>query len=940
MPKCVVKDCPHGTGMKSEFPDVVLHHFPRDIDAIKRWLTAGGLDEESMESAVLEIFNDRRGDRFRICSTHFTAESYRKGCKRKLWPHATPTLMPENTTMKDRKSQELTKTSTGLPKHCFCSCHSYRKSYVDASSQTDQNDFSPLAAEVSYSLAASYKDIYSDHRYDLYTPYVLDDIRSSTPNHLSAASYGDIDKDSGTSPSNDLSGASYRDIDGDPGPDLNSSCTLEDSGTSPFNHFSDLLSTITYNDIYRDHGYDAHCSGFSEDTRGSSPATYKPKYRTPGKHRYSSFFFKDAIRAIPNQVSIAGQLWNVRSPCKYSVTNIPSLQPCQNAENKEMSFNAESHPKRSSLWFSPLTDFQDLGADMHIEAPPSPVILESTVEMLTSLSETSPVDEPLITPLSDTSSIDEPIFKKRKTPSDASYAPHLSEVSDSDYADSELDASDKPSDITTGEKNVVMERKFIVFESCLDELLRKRCCTVDCCFERLTKFDKRMVGTLLKVFATCAGGHNFLLWQSQPRIQSVAVGNLLLASAIVCSGSSYTKVKEMFDLMNIKIFGSQSFSNYQIGAIFGAIDHNWLLEKERVSSIISHKPLYLIGDGQCDSPGFNAKYCVYTMMDMQTSLILDFEAVQVSQTTSSVAMEKLGFKTCVDRIREEKYDVHMIGTDSHPGIKKIMRTDYSDINHQFDLWHYSKSIKKKLLNASRPAGCEIIKDWISPILNHFYWCSRTCKGNIEVFRDRWHGVLNHVCNIHQWKNGDVESGCKHGELTGDDVSRPWLSKPSLAYIALRDVILCPQMDRDLKHLVFYCRTGALESFHSLVLKYRTKQHHYPMNSMEARTKLAILSNNRNTNRPQAVLKTSTSAPAGTPITKLVYSRLQKKWYVRKIYEPTNNEHVKTIMMDVVNVAKGLLKPVWQSKVDKLPKNVATVKKPDKSTAIAQHRSRF
>ncbi|XP_068112065.1 uncharacterized protein [Hyperolius riggenbachi] len=866
-----------------------------------------------------------------------------------------------------RRSPESSKTFSVLPKLCFCTCHHYRKSYVDASSQTDKNDFSPLAAEESYSLAASYKDVYTDHRYDSNTPYVLNDIRSSTPNHLSAESYGDIDgdpgpdcnsscalEDSGISPYNHFSDllsnvtcndiyrdyghdstpnnpstASYRDIVGDPGPDLNSSYALEEIGTSPSNHFSDLLSTITYN---RDHGNDSRSSDFLEDTWRCYPAAYEKIFGTPGKDKYSSSMLEDTPRAIPNQLSIAGQLWNVRSPCKSSATNTTSRQP---AKNKEMSFNAESHPERSSLWFSPLTDFQDLGADIQIEAPPSPVILESRMEMLTSFSET----DSAITSFSETSSIDEPICKKKKIPSDVSYAPHLSELSDSDCADTEQDPA---GEITMGEKTVVTERKFIVFESCLDELLGKLYCKVDCCLQRLKRFDKRIMGTLLKVFATCAGGHNFLLWQSQPRIRSVAVGNLLLASAIVCSGSSYTKVKEMFDLMNINFFSPYVFYKYQNEAIFGAIDHNWLLEKERVSSIISHKPLYLIGDGQCDSPGYNAKYCVYTMMDMQTSLILDFEAVQVSQTTSSVAMEKLGFKTCVDRIREEKYDVHMIGTDSHPGIKKLMRTDYSDINHQFDLWHYSKSIKKKLLNASRPAGCEIILDWIGPILNHFYWCSRTCKGNIEVFRDRWHGVLNHVCNIHQWRNGDVESGCKHGELTGDNGCRPWLSKPSLAYIALRDVILCPQMDRDLKHLVFYCRTGALESFHSLVLKYRSKQHHYPMNSMEARTKLAILSNNRNTNRPQAVLKTPnrTGAPAGTPQTRLVYSRLQKKWQVRKVYEPMNNEHVKSIMMDVVNVTKGDLKPVWQSRNNKLPKNVATVERPDKSTAIAQHRSRF
>ena len=36
----------------------------------------------------------------------------------------------------------------------------------------------------------------------------------------------------------------------------------------------------------------------------------------------------------------------------------------------------------------------------------------------------------------------------------------------------------------------------------------------------------------------------------------------------------------------------------------------------------------LSGDGQFDSPGHSAKYCVYTVMDHTTGLILDFFIAQ------------------------------------------------------------------------------------------------------------------------------------------------------------------------------------------------------------------------------------------------------------------------------------------------------------------------
>ena len=54
--------------------------------------------------------------------------------------------------------------------------------------------------------------------------------------------------------------------------------------------------------------------------------------------------------------------------------------------------------------------------------------------------------------------------------------------------------------------------------------------------------------------------------------------------------------------------------------------------------------LAISGDGHCDSPGYSAKYCTYTMMLQETGEILNFHIVQVTETSSSVAMEKEGFK--------------------------------------------------------------------------------------------------------------------------------------------------------------------------------------------------------------------------------------------------------------------------------------------------------
>ena len=75
--------------------------------------------------------------------------------------------------------------------------------------------------------------------------------------------------------------------------------------------------------------------------------------------------------------------------------------------------------------------------------------------------------------------------------------------------------------------------------------------------------------------------------------------------------------------------------------------------------------------------------------------------VQVSEATSSVAMEKVGFKRAMQELVEAGINVGTVATDRHVGIRKLMREEYPDVEHQFDVWHVCKSVKKKLLVKSK-----------------------------------------------------------------------------------------------------------------------------------------------------------------------------------------------------------------------------------------------
>ena len=50
-------------------------------------------------------------------------------------------------------------------------------------------------------------------------------------------------------------------------------------------------------------------------------------------------------------------------------------------------------------------------------------------------------------------------------------------------------------------------------------------------------------------------------------------------------------------------------------------------------------------DGHCDSPGRNARYGTYTLIDDDTGKVVAFRVVMVFEVIFSNAMEKKSFKT-------------------------------------------------------------------------------------------------------------------------------------------------------------------------------------------------------------------------------------------------------------------------------------------------------
>jgi len=78
------------------------------------------------------------------------------------------------------------------------------------------------------------------------------------------------------------------------------------------------------------------------------------------------------------------------------------------------------------------------------------------------------------------------------------------------------------------------------------------------------------------------------------------------------------------------------------------------------------------GDGMCDSHGHSAKYGTYTFMDNETQEIGDFTVIQVSEVSSSNAMEESGFASSLKYLKKCGVKIKCITTDRHISISSFM----------------------------------------------------------------------------------------------------------------------------------------------------------------------------------------------------------------------------------------------------------------------------
>lgn len=517
------------------------------------------------------------------------------------------------------------------------------------------------------------------------------------------------------------------------------------------------------------------------------------------------------------------------------------------------------------------------------------------------------------------------------------YAPTTSNSSDDYPSNGTIPAQTHPAD------EFINDRKFIVFESQLLDALNI-CREPDCGKPRI-EFRSFITGSMITYESICLDGHR-LKWSSQPRLvrkeASRPAGNLLIPGAILTTGNTYKRIKDFSDALGLTIVSKTVYNQVQREYLEPAIQEAWDEQQKGLLAKCREKPsVKLCGDGRCDSPGHCAKYGLYSLMLMDETTpdlcdkIIETNLLDTAEPSvkNSNAMEPMGLSHGLFNLEEEEVNFELLATDQHSTVTSNMKKDYPIVDHEFDVWHLSKNLIKKLTKLSKKKGHEGLVPWIRHVSNHLWWCSATCDGDANILKEKWISLLNHVINKHSFKENVYYKKCAHKRLTKKDrKGMEWVKKDSLVFEDLKKIVLNPYLLNSLPQLTKFCHTGQLEVFHSMLGRYAPKRLAFSHSGMKARCLLAVIDWNTQDHTPIDPEKLKEQN------INIDYAKRTSRFRIHVIAKPH------------VDISKPILKRVMVSAIDnvKLPpmripmllRRTTKLEKPTKQEILSQHKSRF
>lgn len=219
------------------------------------------------------------------------------------------------------------------------------------------------------------------------------------------------------------------------------------------------------------------------------------------------------------------------------------------------------------------------------------------------------------------------------------------------------------------ELRMVTEKRVICSLDLLLDVFTKCCQTPGCTDIPQVKYH--FVGTTIVVNCSCQSGHAFRFCSSH-EVNSMYVNNIQMAAAVLLSGCNYGKVKRLAANVNLAFLSHSTYFRIQRLYLLPAVDEWWGWIRSQLMDEFRDQDVLVSGDGQCDSPGFNAKNLCYFVMEVSSDYIIHVEIVDKRHVNLlSNNMEKEGLKKSLKKIQDDLNVVELV-TDASSSVKKLL----------------------------------------------------------------------------------------------------------------------------------------------------------------------------------------------------------------------------------------------------------------------------
>ncbi|KAL5019014.1 hypothetical protein ScPMuIL_004736 [Solemya velum] len=483
------------------------------------------------------------------------------------------------------------------------------------------------------------------------------------------------------------------------------------------------------------------------------------------------------------------------------------------------------------------------------------------------------------------------------------------------------------------QKEDILENCCIAYEECLKQLAAKKAASI--CTRRrcnaATAVQTVTSGSAIYLKWVCEDGHISDSWCSQPTmVKGLLQGNFQLLASLVLSGNNYQKISLMARFLNLGIPTETTFHRWQRNFINPVITDFWQSLRDERLQQLKKKDIIITGDGRNDSPGHTAKYCTYTVMDIETEAIVEQIVVDKRETDlKSGNMETKGFQKALGNLQNAEVKIKEVVTDANPSVSALM----SDVLPEFcgrdrenepldptlsnlvhiilmvsgralllfkvmsprsrSVWWLVLGSENKPLDppmsklAAQEKGCKDLLPWTGHITNHFWHCARECKGSEEIMLNKWRGVLHHVVNVHEWALGC----CEHGELEPNE-DKKWLEPDSAAHKKLRDIVYNTRLLHSFPYYVNFRSNSAIETFNNHILMYAGKRFAYSFQSYKARNHLAAIDYNMHLQRPVKLNK------KGETVYHRSYSKHSHHWQAYPVKELKGYTYIPDLLLSM------------------------------------------